>query len=170
MPKLPRTKSGASDLAGFIEAPVIGAAQSPARAIYPPTAIAPLVPMLRAPDAVPRIVFTNPAVSTTSIASAFPPPTPLPGMVAPSSPIAPNPQEERRRDTTDHLGEDVARHPAPREVTPHRECQGDGGIQMGSTDCAHKVDDRHYHEPGRNHHHAQGYGSAALNSDDPAAC
>jgi hypothetical protein len=30
---------------------VIGAAQSPARAIYPPTAIAPLVPMLRAPEA-----------------------------------------------------------------------------------------------------------------------
>src|ERR1017187_6428558 len=54
VPKSPRIKSGANDLAGFIEAPVIGAAQSPARAIYPPTAIAPLVPMLRAPEAVPR--------------------------------------------------------------------------------------------------------------------
>jgi hypothetical protein len=36
---------------------VIGAAQSPARAIYPPTAIAPLVPMLGAPEAVPRAGF-----------------------------------------------------------------------------------------------------------------
>src|ERR1019366_4390268 len=71
VPKFPRTKSGANDLAGFIEAPVIGAAQSPARAIYPPTAIAPLVPMLRAPEAVPRIVFTNPVVRSTSIAKAF---------------------------------------------------------------------------------------------------
>jgi hypothetical protein len=32
--------------------------------------------MLRAPEAVPRIVFTNPAVSSTSIANAFPLPTP----------------------------------------------------------------------------------------------
>ncbi len=34
------------------------------------------VPMFRAPDAVPRIVFTSPIVSTTSIARAFPLVTP----------------------------------------------------------------------------------------------
>ena len=79
-----------STLEFFEHPPVIGAVQSPARAIYPPTAIAPLVPMLRAPEAVPWIVFTNRAVSSTSIANAFPLPMPLPSTVAPSAPIMPN--------------------------------------------------------------------------------
>jgi hypothetical protein len=69
VPTSPRSRSGANDRAGFIEAPLIGAAHRPASAIYPPTAMAPLGPMLRAPEAVPRIVFTSPALCTTSIAS-----------------------------------------------------------------------------------------------------
>ena len=39
----------------FIEAPLMGADQSPAKTIYPPTAMAPLAPMFRAPDAVPEL-------------------------------------------------------------------------------------------------------------------
>lgn len=71
----------------FIEAPLMGADQSTAKAIYPPTAMAPLAPMFRAPDAVPRIVFTRAAVSTISIVSAVKFPTSLPGNVAPSKPV-----------------------------------------------------------------------------------
>ena len=63
---------------------------SPANAMKPPTAMAPFVPMLRAPDAVPRIVFTNPAVSTISIANAFPLVMPAPGSVAPRAPTVPS--------------------------------------------------------------------------------
>src|ERR1017187_9975850 len=71
VPKSPRIKSGANDLAGFIEAPVIGAAQSPARAIYPPTAIAPLVPMLRAPEAVPRPTQLSGALPSPKLSVAY---------------------------------------------------------------------------------------------------
>src|SRR6185437_1838993 len=86
----PRTRSGANERTGFIEAPLTGAAHSPASAMYPPTAIAPLVPMLRAPVAVPSTVLTSPAVSRTSIANARPVPNPAPGTVAPSAPAVPN--------------------------------------------------------------------------------
>jgi len=70
---------------------VIGAAQSPARAINPPTAIAPLAPILRAPEAVPRIEFTMPASGIgngTALAMEALLTAGLP--VAPSKPIVPN--------------------------------------------------------------------------------
>ena len=73
--KFPRARSGPKERIGFIEAPDIGAAHKPASSMYPPNAIAALEPMFRAPDAVPRIVFTNPVVKTISIASAVKLPT-----------------------------------------------------------------------------------------------
>lgn len=119
MSKLARTRSGANDRTGFIEAPLTGAAQRPAKAMYPPTAIAPLVPMFRAPDAVPKIVFTNPAVSTASSMSAF-----ALSYIARrhrraecSNCTEHGPEKERRRDTTAYLGQNVARYAAPREIT-----------------------------------------------------
>jgi hypothetical protein len=37
---------------------------------------------------------------------------------------------------------------------------------MGPAHCAHEIDDRHYHKPGRNRQHARSYGPAASSSDD----
>ena len=87
------TRSGASDRTGFIEAPLMGRCpKSGQGSMYAPTASAPLVPMLRRTGAVrcQRIVFTRPAVSTSSINIALAPPIPLPGTVAPSKPTFPN--------------------------------------------------------------------------------
>jgi hypothetical protein len=91
---------------------VIGAAQSPARAIYPPTAIAPLVPILRAPEAVPRIVFYQPSCQKHFHRQRF--------SVAYATAWNCRPkrgdraehdaEEKRRQDTTGYLSQDVARH------------------------------------------------------------
>src|ERR1700738_2235287 len=51
--------------------------------MYPPTAIAALVPMFRAPDDVPRMTLTSPSVSTPSIATPTQSDTPEAGTVAP---------------------------------------------------------------------------------------
>ncbi len=55
-----------------------------------------------------------------------------------------------------------------REVAPHCECQGDGRVQVRSAHGAHEVDDRHHHEPRRNHDHAQGNSACAHGGDHPA--
>src|SRR4029079_1445688 len=62
----PFTKTGPSDRAGFIDAPLTGDPHSPARAMQLPTPIAASGPICWAPDAVPRITLTSPAVSTIS--------------------------------------------------------------------------------------------------------
>ena len=58
--------------AGFIDVPEIGLPHNPARAMYPPTPKAPMMPMFCAPDAVPRITLTNPNVRISSIQNAAP--------------------------------------------------------------------------------------------------
>ena len=55
--------------AGFIEAPLIGLANSPSSATVEPTARAALWPMLRLPVAVLRMTETRIAVSAVSITS-----------------------------------------------------------------------------------------------------
>ena len=57
--------------AGFIEAPEIGLAHSPASAMYAPTPSAPMTPRFCAPDAVPRMTLTRPNVSTVSMTNAL---------------------------------------------------------------------------------------------------
>ena len=54
--------------------------------MHPPIANATLAPMLRAPDAVPRITLIGPTARTTSISVAVHPLTPGPGSVAPRCP------------------------------------------------------------------------------------
>jgi hypothetical protein len=74
----------------------------------------------------------------------------------------------RHRDTTEQLCQNIARHPTPREITPQRKCQSNCRVQMRANDHAHKVDDRHHHESGCYHLHAQGDSPASLGSHDPA--
>ena len=61
--------SGPRVRAGFIDAPLMGLANSPSSATVEPTAIAALWPMLRPPVAVCRITLTM-AVSTISMMNA----------------------------------------------------------------------------------------------------
>jgi len=61
--------SGPRERAGFIDAPLIGLANRPSRAMVAPTARAALWPMLRLPVAVLRMTLTRIAVSTASITS-----------------------------------------------------------------------------------------------------
>src|SRR5215469_988895 len=65
------TMSGPSVRAGFIDAPLMGLANNPSRAMVAPTASAALWPMLRYPVAVLRITETRIAVSTISITNDF---------------------------------------------------------------------------------------------------
>ncbi len=60
-----------------------GAPQTDTRPMYAPTAMAPLMPTLRAPDAVPRMTLTRPSVSTASVSTATVPSTCGAGSVAP---------------------------------------------------------------------------------------
>ena len=53
-----------------MDAPEMGLPHNPARAMYAPTAIAPMTPTFCAPDAVPRMTLTNPRVRTASIRNA----------------------------------------------------------------------------------------------------
>src|SRR5579871_4724677 len=88
-PRFPSTMSGPRDRAGFMDAPLTGAAQRPARPMYPPTANAARVPTLWAREAVPRIVLTRPTVRTTSMENACRSVMPGPGSVAPRPPTRP---------------------------------------------------------------------------------
>jgi hypothetical protein len=58
-------------------------------------------------------------------------------------------QEQCRERGADQLGDDVPGHATPREVAAEREGNADGGIQVGAGYFAHKQDDRHHHQPGR---------------------
>jgi hypothetical protein len=70
------------------------------------------------------------------------------------------PEEKRRQDTTDCLGQDVTRHSVPREVPPNGEGKGNRRV------CAHELDDHRYHAATRNRQHAWSYGPAASSGDD----
>src|SRR5215468_75526 len=63
------TISGPSERAGFIDAPLIGLANSPSSATVEPTAIAALWPIDRCPVAVLRMMLTKIVVSSASITS-----------------------------------------------------------------------------------------------------
>src|SRR5665647_3327259 len=69
--KSPRAKSGPSERAGCIDAPLTGLAHRPARAMYAPTPTADSGPMVGALDAVPKIVLTNPSVRRVSTTKAW---------------------------------------------------------------------------------------------------
>ena len=58
--------------AGFIDVPEMGLPHRPARAMYPPTPMAPNRPTFWAPEAVPRITLTRPSVRMNSIQKAAP--------------------------------------------------------------------------------------------------
>src|SRR5215471_14618831 len=85
----PLTSAGPSERAGFIDAPLTGEPHSPAKAMYPPTPNAASGPIACAPDAVPKITLTSPAVSTSSHSIAVVVEIPAPGRVSPALPCLP---------------------------------------------------------------------------------
>ena len=91
------TTSGANERTGFIDAPLIGLAHSPASAMYPATPRAENVPTFWAPDAVPRMVVTSPQVRATSMRNAWASVTWGPGMVAPRRPMVPKIERRKRQ-------------------------------------------------------------------------
>src|SRR3984885_7803059 len=92
----PDTSAGPNERAGFIDAPLTGAAQRPASATYPPTPSAPIVPTFCAAEAVPRITLTSPPVTAVSIRNACQLWYPGPGRVAPRCSTLPNTASRNR--------------------------------------------------------------------------
>ena len=104
------TSAGASERSVFIDAPLIGAAHRPASAMYPATPIAFSGPTFCAPEQVPRIVLTSPAVRSTSQSIAVVVLTPAPGSVSPASPaVHERDQREHGEHRADRLGDEVGR-------------------------------------------------------------
>ena len=78
-------------------------------------------------------------------------------------------QEQRRERGADQLDDDVAGHATPREIAAKREGNADGGIQVGAGHFAHKQDDRHHHQPGRDNRRATADGIGKCLPHHPAA-
>jgi hypothetical protein len=144
----PETSAGASDLGGFMEAPLTVPANSPAAAVNPPTASAELWPTFLAPSAVPRITLTRVLVSTSSISNDCQTVARGPGRVAPRCPTSPNiaSKEQAGEDCAGELSQQVVRHPSPREVALDRKRERDDRVEVRAGNRAEHVNQRCHRE------------------------
>ena len=78
-------------------------------------------------------------------------------------------EEQRRERGAGELHDDVAGHPAPREVAASRERQAHGRVEVGARHLAHEQDDRHHHQTRRRHRRGPADGVREGLAHHPAA-
>jgi hypothetical protein len=111
------------------------------------------------------MALTSPTVNTISPSMAMPTEIPGPGRVRPAEPCF----QEGGLDGAEQLGHDVGRHSFRREVASQGEGDGDGRVEVGSADGAHKQDEGHHHEGWGDHRGPVGERVAAEAGADHSA-
>ena len=135
----PETRAGASDRAGFIDAPQIGPANIASSPITEPTTIPAVIPFSRAPVETPRITNISIAVrrnSSTSDCHGEPA-----GRLAPEQRVLREQKAENStgRERSGALACDIRNHVASREPSREPKADRNGRIDVGARNVSKRV-------------------------------